>query len=468
MVASAGGAQAGARPASGHRASGTWGKAEEVPGTALERGAQVDWVSCAAAGNCSASGEYATIKSGAPQEFVVGQVNGTWRKAEAVPGVPPSNPDYFEAINSLSCASAGNCSAFGSILSQYSYRNFVVSEVHGAWETAKDVPGSGTAPDNTAVINSVSCAPAGSCSAGGALVVYGYDRADILVTSQVRGTWEKVKAVPGTAALNTGGAGAITSVSCASSGNCSAGGYYADGRPGSGHPQAFVVSQVHGTWDHAKEVPGTATLNKGGNAAISRVSCASAGNCGASGYYKDRSGHQQAFVVSQVNGTWGKAQEAPGTAGLNKGGNAVISSLSCTSAGNCSAGGYYQDRSGHQQVFVLTEIHGKWGKAQEAWGTAALNKGGNAAISSLSCASPGNCSAGGYYTDSSGHSQAFIVSQVHGAWHKAHEAWGTAALNKGGDATISSLSCAPRGTCSAGGHYLDGHRHYRAFVVSQT
>ena len=32
----------------------------------------------------------------------------------------------------------------------------------------------------------------------------------------------------------------------------------------------------------------------------------------------------------------------------------------------------------------------------------------------MSCASAGNCSAGGYYTDSSGHRQAFVVSEVNG------------------------------------------------------
>ena len=38
-------------------------------------------------------------------------------------------------------------------------------------------------------------------------------------------------------------------------------------------------------------------------------------------------------------GTWGKAKEVPGTATLNTGGGAWIISLSCASAGNCSAGG---------------------------------------------------------------------------------------------------------------------------------
>ena len=56
-----------------------------------------------------------------------------------------------------------------------------------------------------------------------------------------------------------------------------------------------------------------------------------------------------------MNGVWGKAQEVPGTAALNKGGSAAISSVSCVTAGGCSAGGSYRDASRHLQAFVVNE-----------------------------------------------------------------------------------------------------------------
>jgi hypothetical protein len=115
-----------------------------------------------------------------------------------------------------------------------------------------------------------------------------------------------------------------------------------------------VVSQVHGTWEKAEEVPGTATLNQGGRGEVFSVSCGSAGNCSAGGFYGDSSGHLQAFVVSQVHGTWGTAEQVPGTATLNQGGAANLLSMSCGSAGSCSAGGIYTDSSGHVQVFVVS------------------------------------------------------------------------------------------------------------------
>jgi hypothetical protein len=110
---------------------------------------------------------------------------------------------------------------------------------------------------------------------------------------------------------------------------------------------------VNGTWHTAVEVPGTAALNTGGGADMYAVSCASAGNCSAVGSYFTSYSH--AFVVNEVNGTWHTALEVPGTATLNQGGNAFVQSVSCASAGNCSAGGGYTDSSGHRQAFVVKE-----------------------------------------------------------------------------------------------------------------
>jgi hypothetical protein len=141
----------------------------------------------------------------------------------------------------------------------------------------------------------------------------------------------------------------------------------------------FVASEVNGVWGTAVEVAGTAVLNQGGNARITSVSCGAAGNCSAGGSYADGSGHGQAFVVSQAHGTWGPAREVPGTAALNQGGSAQITSVSCPSAGNCSAGGSYEDAS-RAHAFVAGETNGTWG-------------------------------AGGDYQDGAGHTQVFVVSE---------------------------------------------------------
>jgi hypothetical protein len=341
----------------------------------------------------------------------------------------------------------------------------------GTWGTAEEVPGVGAlAVDGSSYALSVSCGAPGSCSAGGYYTTFVNEPGPVgaFVVSETGGTWGNAEEVPGTAALNQGGYAVLNSVSCPSAGDCSAGGYYTNG---SGDQEAFVVSETGGTWGNAEEVAGT--LNQGVLAGIESVSCASAGNCSAGGSYRDGSGNDQAFVVTEKGGTWGTAKEVPGTAALNKGGSAVLNSVSCTSAGNCSAGGRYLDSSGDGQAFVVGETNGTWGTAKEVPGTAALNKGGSAVLNSVSCASAGNCSAGGGYAGSPNGSsgELFVVGETNGTWGTAKEVPGFSALNKGMSANLGQVSCASVGHCSAVGYYTtqtgDGGFN-EAFAVNET
>ena len=82
--------------------------------------------------------------------------------------------------------------------------------------------------------------------------------------------------------------------------------------------------------------------------------------------------------------------------------------------GDCSAGGFYADRVGRWQPFVMDEVHGTWRRAEQVPGIAALNSGhgaGSANLEELSCAPAGFCSAGGSYTDEAGHRQVLVVSK---------------------------------------------------------
>jgi hypothetical protein len=408
---------------------GAWAAAIKVPGTAAlnkYQDAAVTAVSCPSPGDCTAGGYYADKPAGLVsqplQPFVVTEKNGIWGKAAEIPGSAAINKNVGNEITALSCGSAGNCSAGGGpspAQGPGDGQAFVVDENHGVWHTAMNVPGiAALNSGDSAYVNSVSCTPPGDCSAGGSYVHKFSSTSisqDAFVVTKADGKWATAIEVPGTAAFNKPGTGAeVNSVSCASPGNCAAGGSYTS-NPDTGAGQAFVVTEVHGSWGKAIEVPGTSALNKGGNAQVSSVSCPSAGNCSAVGSYADGHGHVQAFVVTDSHGTWGHAIEVPGTSALNKGGNAGISSVSCASPGNCSAGGGYTDSHGDGQAFVVTESHGTWGHAIEVPGTSALNKGGSAGISSVSCASPGNCSAGGSYAsakfEGAPNSQAFVVSE---------------------------------------------------------
>ena len=278
------------------------------------------------------------------------------------------------------------------------------------------------------------------------------------------GSWRRAIEVPGLAALNKGGDAKVTSVSCGSAGNCAAGGSY---RNRHHHYQGFVASERHGRWGKAIEVPGRGTLNKG-NARVSEVSCASPGSCGAGGGYTDRRGHGQGFVIAERDGRWGRAMEVPGLGALNAGGDAGVSSVSCASAGNCTAGGGYTDQDGHGQGFVAVERNGVWGKAIEVPGLGALNKGGYAAVNSVSCGAAGNCAAGGAYEDRGQNGQGFVAVEKNGVWGKAIDPPGLRALNDAAgspNAEVDSMSCASAGNCAAVGTY--GEPYGTGFVVAE-
>jgi hypothetical protein len=61
-------------------------------------------------------------------------------------------------------------------------------------------------------------------------------------------------------------------------------------------------------------------------------------------------------VADEANGTWNAAQAVPGAAALNADDLAVTSSVSCAAAEYCSAGGYYHDSSGASQAFIVDEM----------------------------------------------------------------------------------------------------------------
>jgi hypothetical protein len=450
--------------------NGVWRKAIPVPGSgALNLGgyADVSSISCPTSGSCTVGGFYHD-GSNHQQALVVSEENGTWRKAMDVPGSVPLNLGG-SYTDSISCPTAGTCTASGSYIdgsSQHHHHAFLVTEKHGVWSNAIEVPGSAALNvGGNADVDTTSCPTFRSCAAGG-YYEDGSNHTQALVVSEKNGVWRNAAEVRGSPTFNAGGSAEVYSISCATAGSCAAGGYYNDG---SAHDQAFVVSEKNGVWRKATEVRGSAALNVGGNAQMDSISCATAGSCAAGGYYSDGSGHFQAFVVSERNGVWSKAIEVPHSAALNLGGGAFVLSTTCATAGSCEAGGYYTDGSNHQQAFVVNEKNGVWRKATEVRGSAALNGGGNAAVESISCPTAGSCAAGGYYTNGSGSTQAFVVSEKNGVWHKAIEVPGFAALNLGSsdEAGVYSISCATAGSCAAGGTYFDGSDHLQAFVVRE-
>jgi hypothetical protein len=383
----------------------------------------------------------------------------------------------------------------------------VASAGHG-WGRAEAIPGLAALDrGGEALPYSLSCASPGNCAAGG-FYTDGAGRIRAFLVTEADGTWGRAEQPPGTGRLGLDTE--IDNLSCPAAGQCAASGSYADRNANSGTfvmtevngtwskpivimPRSgdmieslacpsvgncaavgdsgeggvFVVSERGGMWGSGRQLPGLHALNRSGSAQANSVSCASAGNCSVVGYYTGLRHHMQAFLADETGGTWQRAIEVPGSSALNRGGQAMLISVSCASAGNCSAGGYYTDTAEHNQAMVINETNGVWGRAEEVPGSAELNTAGGASITTLSCQPTGDCAAGGSYEDSAG-VQALVVTEQDGTWRDAQEVPGTAALNTGRSAEVTEVSCASAGNCSAGGDYVvtNGFNH-QVFVVNE-
>jgi hypothetical protein len=301
--------------------------------------------------------------------------------------------------------------------------------------------------------------------------------------SPVNATWSHPAPVPGVAALIEDGAvvpdvWVAMSISCTGPGDCAAGGAYQDvSNDSPDTDQAYVVSEVNGTWGNAEAVPGTLALNTAAGAGTTAVSCSSPGNCAAVGYYAYLHGKAGAvgvagFVASQVNGTWQLAQ--PVRALSSRASFSEMTAVSCApattaaarSAGpNCVAVGVSRLAKPGSVGFVLADANGTWGTARAVPGLPATAPG--SAVTAVSCALPGSCAIGGYYHDTSGRQQVFVANEVNGAWRKAQRVPDAAALNEGDTGTLNSVSCPAAGACVAAGTYRTNGNQGELFVVRE-
>lgn len=466
LIAGAGAAGAGpaASPAS---VTISWGKALEVPGTAalnVTGQAQAEQISCPAAGYCVAGGLFDDA-AGHNESFVAGESKGKWGTARRLPGLAKLDLGGQDYVETLACPQRGYCSAGGNYIDGAArVQSYVTGESLGKWGSAKPVPGLGKLnTGGQSSIDALSCAARGHCTGIGSYKdAAGHFQA--FVVTESKGRWGAAVPARGVAALNAGGDAIGDAISCTAPGNCEAGGVYTDPH---GRRQPFTLAQTRGHWGTAKPVRGIGRLNTGGDAEILSLSCAAAGTCTAAGYYSPALHEQAPLIVQERRGKWGTAQKVLGAARLNGNGHAELLAVSCARRAGCSAVGYYQNSTGGQALLV-SQRQGKWGTASPVPGLAKLNKHDFAEAESVSCGGAGSCTTGGFYFDGANHQQVFAATEVSGKWRNAIELPGTGTLNKGSDAFIYSVACASAGNCSAGGFYKDSGGHIQAFVANET
>jgi hypothetical protein len=118
--------------------------------------------------------------------------------------------------------------------------------------------------------------------------------------------------------------------------------------------------------------------------------------------------------MTSTNGVWAQAKPAQFETDVqNDDENAYFESVSCATPGNCTAVGGFKNSVGSIEAFTMTSTNGDWGFAQPAQfesGTEFVNPFSE--FKSVSCALPGECTAVGLFLNSVGSIEAFTMSST--------------------------------------------------------
>lgn len=352
-------------------------------------------ISCPAAGTCTAVGAYLD-SANQNGMMAASESNNQW--SQEIQIEPPADSEAesasipgFPDLTAVSCVTAGDCTAVGS------YRNdstqgesgggqilpIEVTETDGVWGQAHAVgiPGSAN-PTQEAYFSSVSCLSTGNCVAVGF-----YGNFFPMAAIETNGTWAPASSISGISGI----VGAI-SVSCVDDVCTVLAGDNA-------------VTETSGAWSSVTPIVPPSDNSSNYLGGFYSISCWDAQDCAAIGPYGGSTGSgegEEYQVTFENSGTWSNAIRAPGFNVLSSYGPSV----SCLPQGD----GTCQFVAGYQSV---EEANGTWATelsfpipADDLCGGSCGNEG----YTSVSCFSVSACTtAGGYPNSTDGLS---IVAQT--------------------------------------------------------
>src|SRR5215813_1801013 len=233
---------------------------------------------------------------------------------------------------------------------------------------------------------------------------------------------------------------------------------------------AFAMTEDRGKWQRAVTLK---TPTAARDWTVTDISCPSARLCVAVGQLQPAApGPSYAFAGSVSGRHWSALQPIRTATALN--------ALSCPAPGSCVAVG--EDSSG---PVIATQSAGRWQQAHHV-SMARVKPSGDFqnSLTSVACSRPGSCVAVGSYSKvrpAGLTAQPMMVIESHGIWRPAQaiavpKDIGTSAglANAAGTgngpvslASLSTVSCLPRGWCIAAGHYLTARMHWGAMAVTE-
>jgi LPXTG-motif cell wall-anchored protein len=454
-------------------ASGTWGEGSPAEFATANTFSKFEAVSCASAGNCTAVGKFYNADNGS-EAFTMTSTGGVW--GQATPAVFASDvqsavPDTQFTV--VSCVSAGNCTAAGHFKPVTGGRMaFTMTSTNGVWGQAAPVPFErevqSVSPYSS--VNSVSCASVGNCTAVGYFknANDGYEAFTWTMSGGQGGQAAPAVFADGVEQSPTYRNASFYGVSCASAGNCAAVGCFSNA---SNNVEAMTMMSSGGVWGRATPAAfASGVQNAAPSATFSSVSCTSIGNCTAVGYFKNTSGATEALTMTSSGGEWGQASTAMFATGVRSANpEERLSSVSCASAGNCTSAGYFKNADSVRQLFTLTSSGGTWGQGTPVVFASGLESSyPSTEFNAVSCGSAGNCTAVGQFRNAANNNEAFTITSTGGVWGQPTPVvFGTGIQNESQYAGLTSVSCASAGNCTAVGQFKNASSNYEAFTLTQ-
>ncbi len=402
------------------------GSSWSIDTTAIPPGATASTfnsVACTSANVCTAAGD--SENSSGVVVTLAEEWNGTSWSIQATPNVSGSPQDFFYGV---ACSSAGGWTAVGDSADSSGTGALLAEEWNGtSWSIEATPEPSGA---EAALFYGVACTSAGPCTAVG-----GYNSSGVLVTlaEEWNGTTWSAEATP-----NPSGAlySILSGVACTSTGPCTAVGYSFNKKS----VEVTLADAWNGTtWS----VQATPNVSGAQDSVLLGVACTAASACTAVGLSIKVTGAETALAEAWNGNAW-SVEKLPKVPGARSSG---LTAVACTSANRCTAVG--ESTNSSDVVAALAEVWNGTSWTVEA--TPDPSGALDSVLTGVSCTSAGACTAVGSYTDGSNLSDTLAET-----WNGTSWSIQTTPNPSGAqDSYLSGVSCTA-GDCTAVGNYTDG------------
>ena len=339
----------------------------------------------------------------------------------------PSANTPSQLLHSVTCTSTSNCWAVGYYNNNSGVRQTLIEQWNGTSWTIVSSPNTSTTQDNE--LEAVTCASASECWAVGYFVNGGVT--ETLIDEWNGSSWSIVITLP----YN----GVFYGATCTSASQCWAVGYSENG---SSVPQTFVEQWNGTSWDIVSSPDTSSTQNN----ILDSITCTSASDCWAVGGFVNSSGVEQT-LIEQWNGTSWAIVSSPNTSSTQYN---VLESVTCPSASQCSAVGFYINSSGVFQT-LIEQWNGTSWTIVSSPNTSSTQVN---VLQSVACTSASECWAVGYYDNSSGTFQT-LVEEWNGTSWAVVSSPNTSNTQHN---QLNGVTCASASECWTVGYYVSDNR----------